>query len=496
MISFRGKFAPDWVLSGLEAGTIGAFCLFNYNFETPAQLRALNDSLREAAARGGHPPPLIGIDQEGGQLMAVNRGATDLPGNMALGAARVPDLAYRAGQVLARELLALGCNMNFAPVLDLATHLDSNVVGVRAFSDDPHLTGQLGAALTRGLQDEGVLATAKHFPGHGDTALDSHHVAPRIDRTLDQLRAEDLGPFSTVIAGGIGAIMSAHVTYPHLDAQPATLSRVILHDLLRVELGFDGLVVTDAMDMSAVAHLTKVERCIAALDAGADLVLLGHLTDQEQIARELAQRTHPDATRRLTAARAALATELPDVSVVGSGPHAEFALESAAAAITRVRGRSALGVKPAERVAVVSFDAAARSPADSTPEGAPQLAAHLTRYHPDTIRIELPAGAGAHEVLSMVAESGAARLVIATRNAAADPQQVELVREACRRGPEVFVVALGSPLDAAVLPFAPNVLCTYGLRPPQLEAAARVLCGLADAPGRLPVRLPGTGAPA
>ena len=496
MISFRGKVAPDWVLSGLEAGTIGAFCLFNYNFDTPAQLRALNDSLRAAAASGGHPPPLIGIDQEGGQLMAVNHGATDLPGNMALGAAASPDLAYRAGKVLARELLALGCNMNFAPVLDLATHLDSNVVGVRAFSDDPQLTGQLGAALARGLQDEGVVATAKHFPGHGDTALDSHHVAPRIDRTLDQLRADDLRPFSTVIAGGIGAVMSAHVTYPHLDLQPATLSRVILHDLLRVELGFDGLVVTDAMDMSAVAHLSPVERCLAALDAGADLVLLGHLTDQEQITRELAKRTGPAATRRITAARAGLATELPDLSVAGSASHAGFALESAAAAITCVRGRPALGVGPAERVAVVSFDAGERSPADSTPAGVPQLAAHLMRFHADTVRIEVPDGGGVQEALGVLEGSGAVRLVIATRNAAADPLQVELVREACRRGTEVFVVALGSPLDAAVLPFAPNVLCTYGLRPPQLEAAARVLCGLAGAPGRLPVRLPGAEAPA
>lgn len=489
MVSFRGKSAPPWVLDGIRAGRIGAVCLFAYNVDSLGQLRELNLSLRAAAAAGGHPPPLIGIDQEGGQLMAVTVGATELPGNMALGAAGSADLAHRAGQVLGRELRALGCNLNFAPVLDLASRLDSHVVGVRAFGDEPGPAAALGVALLQGLQSQGVLATAKHFPGHGATQLDSHHTAPVIERSLAELREHDLPPFLAARDAGVAAMMSAHVVYPALDSRPATQSPVILRDLLRRELGFDGLVITDAMDMLAVAGLPPLERCVAAAEAGADLVLLGHLEGQEEIVAGLARVTSPDARRRIAAARASLHTELPPLETVGSTAHRDVARACAEAALTVVRGSARLELAPGDRLLVITFRRGALTPADSAGNG-PDLAAQLRERHADTVELAVEVGAGLPELVRAVRSSGAKHVVIATVNASDDPLQVALVRELCAPGIDPVVVSLRSPLDAAVLPWAANVLCTYGWRRPQTEAAARALLGDFVPSGRLPVTLP------
>src|SRR5688572_17576366 len=175
MFSFHGLTPPSEILEAVRAGRAGAFCLFAHkNVESPAQVRRLCEALHQAAREGNQPPPIIGIDQEGGQLIAITMGATELPGNMALGATRSPELARKAGYVLGRELLAMGINMNFAPSLDVNTHPDNPVIGIRSFSDDSHLVAELGAALIEGMQAQGVMASAKHFPGHGATATDSH----------------------------------------------------------------------------------------------------------------------------------------------------------------------------------------------------------------------------------------------------------------------------------------------------------------------------------
>src|SRR5690606_25268063 len=158
-------------------------CLFTYNFQDLIQFRALNESLLAAAKGGGQPPPLIGVDQEGGQLMAISGGATELPGNMAVGATRSTEFAAATGRILAAELLALGCNLNFAPVLDVASRPENPVVGLRAFGDDPDVVARLGVAMLRAMQEAGVLASAKHFPGHGNTTVDSHHAGASVERS-------------------------------------------------------------------------------------------------------------------------------------------------------------------------------------------------------------------------------------------------------------------------------------------------------------------------
>ncbi len=495
MISFRGHEAPAWVLDGLREGRIGAVCLFNFNFVSVEQLRELNLALMAAAAEGGHPPPIIGIDQEGGQLQAVSRGATELPGNMALGAAGSEDLARRTGRVLGRELLALGVNMNFAPVLDLATQPDNDAMGVRVFGTAPDLAARLGAALVQGLQAEGVLATAKHFPGHGDTRLDSHLAAPVINAGREVLMERELAPFLTAARAGVAAVMTCHAYYPALDpSNVATHSAPILRDLLRGELGFSGLVVTDALDMSGVGDMPGLERARRAVEAGADLAMLGHLPDQEELVARLSSYVDPVSAERVMEVRRRLPAVLPPFSVLEAAEHLEVARFSSEAAITAVRGDPRL--KGLQRVLLVSVAAGDLTPAETAAGQKLKLGDQLRSRVPDLTELTLQRGAPAERVtglLELVAEwrrQGAGEVVVATVNAAGDQAQLELLRRLSEGGLDPLLVALRSPLDVAAAHFVPRAVCSYGRRPPQTEAVARVLCGEVTAAGRLPVELP------
>lgn len=489
MVSFHGTVAPTWVLDGVRDGRIAAICLFAYNIESAPQLRQLTDALKRAAASGGQAPPLIGLDQEGGQLMAFQDG-TPLPGNMALGATRSPELAKACGKVLGREVLALGCNLNFAPVVDLAQQHDSNVVGLRAFSDDPKLSGELGAALVRGMQAQGVLATAKHFPGHGGTADDSHHAAPSVARTRPRLEAEELAPFRAVVAAGVAAVMTAHVRFPALDELPATVSRPILNGLLRRELGFAGLVLTDAMDMAAMASWPPLERCAMAIEAGADLVMLGHLDDQDALCRQLTHAAGTDAARRIADARAKLPRSEADLSVIAGPEHREVAARVAAAATTVLRGAELLPWRPTgtDDVVLITVEAGNLTPAETASSSHHTLQRQLARRLPRLRSTTLPFSASAERRSeALAASAGATRVIVATVNANHDPSQVALVAELARRGQDPIVLPLRSPLDVAALPSARVVVCAYGRHEAQTEAVVRVLFGEAVAHGTLPI---------
>lgn len=512
MVSFRGHTAPDWVLDGLRRGSIGAVCLFRYNFASLVQLRALNVSLMAAAEEGGFPPPIIGIDQEGGQLMAVTDGATELPGNMALGAVAAgcslptgEDAARATGVVLGAELLALGCNMNFAPVLDLATRPESDVMGVRVFGSDPDLAGALGAQLILGMQSTGVLATAKHFPGHGDTRQDSHHGAPVIDAPLATLLRRELAPFRAAFAAGVAAVMTCHAYYPALDPDAvATHSRAVLVDLLRGELDFEGLIITDALDMHAFGAMSGVERARRSVAGGADLALLGHLAGQAEIVESLLGAADAVSSARVMAVRERLPRELPPLKVVGSELHREVARATSEAAVTAVRGEPRLASLAS--VLVVSVDAGDLTPAETTSGQELGLADALRADVAEVIEVRFARGAGASEidaVVARVAQWRGARaaagepgeVVVATVNAAGDEAQLALLRRLVALGADPVLVAMRSPLDVAVADHVGRAICTYGRRTPQAEAAARVLCGRIQATGALPVALPeGVGA--
>ena len=489
MVSFRGPTAPDWVLAGIEDGIIASVCLFNYNFNNLDQLRALTASLHAAAERGGQLPPLIGIDQEGGQLMAVGHGATELPGNMALGATGSTELARRTGNMLADELLALGCNLNFAPVLDLASQLESHVVGLRAFGDEAETVTKFGLAVIEGLQERGVLATAKHFPGHGNTGFDTHATAPVVRAGRAELET-GLAPFRAAVQAGVAAVMSVHVSFPAFEAGPATLSRAILTDLLRGDLGFDGLVITDAMDMEAVRHVSAHSAVRQAVRAGADLVLFGHLPDQEQLVTAVAEVTGPETRARIQAARQKIADSAAGPGSISTDAHRALAQEIADRAVTVARGNPQLRLEQDDRLLLITFPRGAATPADSTDDSRLQLLDALRSRHSATSELVADPGSSASGLAASATRQKPTHVVIATEDAAADPRQAELVRTLQAAGLDPVVIILRSPLDLNVLRDAAHVICTYGVRQPQAEAAARLLFAEIEARGTLPVSLP------
>ena len=267
---------------------LGNIILFGENCADPQALTHLTYDLQHAAIDSGNFPLIIGTDQEGGNVTRLGNG-TCMSGNMAVGASKEPENAYLTGQVIGSELNAVGINCDFAPVADVNSNRDNPVIGMRSFSDDPALVAEMAAAMAKGLKDTDTIACAKHFPGHGNTDTDSHTGLPLVEENYEEWLACDGLPFKNLAEqGNVGMVMTAHIQYPGLDDTrvksaldgeeiylPATLSKTILTEILKGKLGFQGVVVTDAMNMDAIAdNFGPEEAVIMALDAGADLVCI------------------------------------------------------------------------------------------------------------------------------------------------------------------------------------------------------------------------------
>ncbi len=493
MHSFHGQEAPAAVLEGVRGGQIALFCLFRgLNGHSPADFRALTDSIHRAAREGGQPPPLIGIDQEGGQLIAVTGGATELPGNMALGATRSVDLAEKAGEVLGRELLAMGITLNFAPSVDVNNNPANIGIGSRAFGDDPALVAELGAAQIRGMQKTGLLACAKHFPGLGDTPIDSHFDLPIAHHDMARLDAVELVPFRAAIAAGVGSIMTAHMVYTALDPdQPATLSARVL-GFLRNTLGFTGLTLTDAMDMHAVSRRGAREALDAALRAGINVALMGHLPNQLDLMEHFAGRENPAALARIRAAQAALPPELPPFDVIGSAAHRAIAQEIADRAITVVRGGENLPLRlaPDAQIAVITHVPTNLTPADTSKEVQVGLAAAIAKRHRGVRAYPVPRNAPQAEISAVLAAvQDADHIIVGTIMAERDEAMAALVRALHQAGKKPIVVAMRTPYDLTAFPMVETYLCSYSIRPVAMEAVARALFGEIVPTGILPCRI-------
>jgi len=507
LLSFRGTNTPEDILARLSQGPLGGFTLFrSLNVVDPEQVRRLTTELQAAATE----PLLIATDQEGGQLMSL-AGSTQFPGNMALGAIGSADLTREVGLAIGHELAAVGVNVDYAPVCDVNSNPLNPVVGVRSFGEDPQLVGELAAAMVEGLQSVGVAATGKHFPGHGDTSSDSHYATPVLHHDLERLTSTELPPFVAAIQAGAKLIMVGHVSLPQLTGQedlPATLARPIVHDLLRKQLGFDGVVVSDSIDMAALEQGPgAVVDAIAAVAADVDLLLMGpHTGNAPAIEAGLCQ-----ATRRgllSTAEMHAAAQRVlrlkrwlrnqgppPPISIVGSSVHAAVAETVAARSITLVRDDQhvlPLRLGPDQRIAVILPRLANLTPADTSSYVEHSLAEHVRGYHPATIAFDTSADPTGQEIDDLLAQLNPTDLVlIGTVNACAQPGQAALVEAVLRSGRPTIVAAMRLPYDLAAFPSARTCLCTYSVLAPSMKALAAVLFGAARAEGKLPVTIPG-----
>ncbi|MFW6183421.1 MAG: glycoside hydrolase family 3 protein [Chloroflexota bacterium] len=509
MLAFDGTEPPPHVLEWLARRQAAGFTLFRkLNVRNPAQVRDLTAALQQAAARSGQPPLLIAADQEGGQLLALGDETTPFPGNMALGATRDAALAKRVGRALGRELAAMGVNVNYAPVCDVNSNPRNPNVGARAFGDDPDLVAKMGAALIAGLQQAGVAATAKHFPGNGDSDVDPHDGVPVLPQSRSQLEDGPFRPFRAAIAAGVRLMMSAHVALPALTGRPdlpATVQRPLMHDLLRREMGFDGVLISDAMDMGAISQgAGQIVDAIAALRAGVDVLLLAGETEiQERLYQGLqlalsrglldgdALKTSVD---RVLALKAWLGThEQPPLSVVGCDEHRRLARKVARRSITLLRDDGLLPLRPASdaRLALVMPRPADLTPADTSSYVRPALSAALRAYHPQVeefIVDQTPSGADVAALKQQLASYDL--LLLVTLSASLQPAQAVMARELLSLGLPTVTVAARTPYDLAAYPQARTHLCTYSIQPPSMEALAAALFGHIPCRGRLPVSIP------
>jgi len=286
MVGFDGFVPNAQIESLIREQRIGGVILFRRNIESPAQVAALCRRLQAINAEVSNIPLLIAIDQEGGMVMRIEAGVTPLPSAMAYvkgGTVVECEALHRIG---AAELRQMGININFAPSLDINNNPNNPVIGIRAFGEDAVTVTNFGLAAIRGIQAAGVGATAKHFPGHGDTAMDSHYGLPVVAHAAERLHAVELAPFKAAIAAGVDAIMTAHVVFPAYEPDPntpATLSQAVLTGLLRDELGFEGVVFTDCLEMAAIAAgVGTVAGALQSFAAGADIVLVSHTYERQR----------------------------------------------------------------------------------------------------------------------------------------------------------------------------------------------------------------------
>ena len=265
-----------------KTGACGVLLLAR-NIEDAAQTRALTEDLVQKVGR----PLLFSVDHEGGWVLRFKRGVTAFPGNAALGATKDADMAYAVGQAMGRELAWLGIRINLAPVLDVVSSYNPGI-GIRSFGENPVLAGRLGAAMIRGMQENGVCATAKHFPGKGAARVDSHVALPVITIPPARFAETHLAPFKDAIAEGVDCVMTSHVRFPKLDKAPATFSTKITRDLLRKKLGFEGAVISDDLCMGAIARQWPIQLASGkALEAGHDILLIAHAATAQEEAAEL-----------------------------------------------------------------------------------------------------------------------------------------------------------------------------------------------------------------
>jgi beta-N-acetylhexosaminidase len=483
-VGFDGTRIDSALEAQLRATPFAGLILFARNIESLAQTRALTDQIREI-----YRNPVIAIDQEGGRVARLRQSVEELPAMMAVAATGDLALAHRAGAQLGFDLRRAGVNLDFAPVLDLALFRMNTVIGARSFGDDPERVARLAGEFANGLRSQGMIPTFKHFPGHGSTEIDSHLDLPAIDLDEAMLRARDLVPFARLLPSA-EALMTAHIVVRALDRErAATVSRRILTDLLREELGFRGVCFTDCMQMDAIAKtIGSAAGSVEALVAGADCVLISHSIDiaQQSIDRIVAaveSRHLPlarlqEAHDRVSALRASLQAPL---SMDAAAPYAGVGREIGARAVTVIRGEARAD---AAQSIVLTFEG-------TTVEGVQGLhAEHAALPAPvplQQLRLPLdPDQADAGAALAQLSKSGK-RPIVLMRRAHVYAKQFDAVQRVLREFPDALIVSTREPFDALSLAQANHLLCTYGDDAPSLAGLSDVIFGGAPATGKLPL---------
>lgn len=488
--SHARKLLHDW--------KVGGVILMGRNVESPQQVAALSNQIQEIC----DIPVFVSTDQEGGHVCRMKKPFTVMPGNMPLGAVGDDDLAYRAARAVGEELCAIGIHLDFAPCVDTNNNPDNPIIGVRSYGEDPRLVARLGAAQVRGYQDSGAIACVKHFPGHGDTAVDSHLGLARVPYPMPRLEEVELVPFRAAIEDGVEFVMTTHIIFEALDTErPATLSPAVVNGLLRSDMGFHGVVITDCMEMKAIAdNWGTSEAAVMAVEAGVDIVAACHTLEKQAAMRQALldavrsgriteDRINQSVSRILSCkhrygldTRHALPEDLV-MTVVGSDPHLAIEQEIARRSITVVRDEAGLLPLRTEKALVVGPMEPAQIVGEALGADFVEVGPAFEASQLDVVRAK-----------ALAADT----VVVLTKHRepwTAVPQneeaQAAMVRDFVASGKPLVVVALRNPYDIRHFPEIPTYVCTYGYTRPSLEALADVLKGTVKPEGVLPVTLSG-----
>ncbi|TDD69476.1 glycoside hydrolase family 3 protein [Jiangella aurantiaca] len=512
--SNQAAYGVDTPAQVVEKYQLGGVIYFAWagNVNNPEQIAELSNDLQRTATEDGGPPLIVAADQETGIVARMPAPATQFPGAQALAAAGSTNAAREAARITARELRAVGINQNFAPVADVNVNAANPVIGVRSFSSDPAIAAEYVAAQVAGYQHgEGVAAAAKHFPGHGDTTTDSHYGVPEIDHSFAEWEAIDAPPFQAAIDAGIDVIMTAHIVVDSLDdtGVPATLSEPIITDLLRGKLGYDGVVITDALNMEGVRQGFGPARVpVLALQAGVDQLLVPKDGDMDvmyqavlQAVRdgEISEQRLDESVERILELkwrRGLTDDEQVDVTrvdrTVGARAHQIAAQRITDPTVTALRntggdGAAILPVAPTSSVNVVTTNTAAGN----------ELAAAL-RERGGTAAVQAVGTRPSDAAIAAAVQAAPAHdlTVVVTSNAwdtvATDPdgRQRRLVTELAATGHPVVAVAVRNAYDVAYLPETAGFLAAYSSTTVSMRSVAKVITGELSPAGRLPVVVP------
>jgi beta-N-acetylhexosaminidase len=523
MFGFAGK-NPEGATRLIEDLHPGGIIYFARNTGTIEEVSSLSRSLQECAAHtGSEIPLLIAADQEGGIVSRLKSDIPRMPGPMALAAAASNgdhSLVYRASRAMGLQLRAAGINMNFAPVLDVNNNPKNPVIGIRSFGEDPSLVANFGVMAIGGFISAGVIPVGKHFPGHGNTSVDSHLALPVLSRSIAELESCELVPFKAAIQANIPAIMSAHIVFQAIDPQnPATLSSAVISDLLRGTLGFKGLAVTDCLEMNAISrHVGTAAGALSAFKAGCDLLLISHTYEVQRQAYSAlmkAVKTGKITEDRLDAAvnrilRLKETFQLPNdlsVEIAHDSRFGKLSHDLHVRSTTLVKDEhNSIPIRPADgenlRICIAipkpKRQALVENPVEKLSTSADpswklnrqtDLAISLSNLCPNAEITEVFMQDPTSIEQCILLSSKVHATIVLSENATIDENQAKFIQKVVSEAPNVVLVATRNPYDISVAPAVGTYLCTYGTQSEAMESLAEVLLGLKQATGSLPVSI-------
>ncbi|WP_010677290.1 beta-N-acetylhexosaminidase [Bacillus timonensis] len=510
VVGFNGIVASDEIKELIREHHVGGIILFARNIGTPQDVLSLTRELQQVAKDAGHEHPLlICIDQENGVVRRLGEGTTIFPGAMLLGATGDSNHAYQVGVATGKELKALGINWNLAPVMDVNNNPENPVIGVRSFGESAEKVSEFGRMAMKGMQESGVITTLKHFPGHGDTNVDSHLDLPVISHELERLEQIELKPFVDSIKAGADTVMSAHVYFPAIEDNPgvpATLSRKVMTGLLREKLGFDGVVTTDCMEMNAIANtIGTAKGGVEAIKAGVDLVMVSHhhhLQTQTMDAivaavesGDIDQAQIDGAVARVTRLKEKYCSwnEIGSAKVpsfVGGEEHQKLANDIYKQGITIVKNNGVLPLKD-KRVLVVYSENKVTMGAEDRRYSSMFLGESIKEIDKKAEVVELSNPATEKEIQEVAVKAQQFdAVIVGTLTVKKGDSQTKLVEALGHTGVPIVVIAMRSPYDVAFLPEVQAYICTYEFPYPALKMVANAIYGLEQVTGELPVTIP------